>query len=158
MKSKFKLFDGQKPITISYKAPSGKLSILFARELNKLKIADNKSTQALYGIILSKYFSDDTSISTESNFIQAMQKAFSAGDITAEDMKKFVDTSNISTPEDIENDFKIYINLFKEIVDFSNLNPENRDLVSSDWDSDFWMDQNLQEVKEQVIFFRTTYL
>ncbi len=157
MKASFKLFDGKKPISISYKSPSGKLSILFAKELAKLKIVDNKSAQAIYGLILSKYMSDDASLSTEMNFMQALQKAFVAGEISSEEMKSFV-TEKTYSSEDVEHDFEKYINIFKEIVDFSNLNPENREKLSSEWNSEFWMEQNLQEVKEQVIFFRQQYL
>ena len=156
--AKFKLFYDKKPIVISYKNPSGKLSLLFARELNKLQIADNASKQQVIGIILSKYIdATDTTTPMEIKFISAMQRAFEAGDITADQMQESMVTTQ-STPEDIENDFKIYINLFKEMVDFSELNPTNKELLSSDWDSDFWMAQNLQEVKAQVLFFRQSNL
>lgn len=156
--SKFKLFWNKQPIVISYRNPSGKLALLFSREISKLKINDNKSTQAIYGVIISKYLSDDASISNESNFLQAMQKAFTAGDISAEDMMSIVNNNSKTTPEDLAHDYEIYINLFKEIVDFTELNPKNKELLSSDWDSEFWMEQNLQEVKDQVIFFRQQYL
>jgi hypothetical protein len=55
---------------------------------------------------------------------------------------------------EIQEQRRIDIEIFKLIIDRKQLTTEEQELINSNWDSDFWSEQDAFKIKQLVVFFR----
>lgn len=158
MKSKklnsFTLYWNSQPIVVNYKPLSGELSKIFYNLVPDIpEEATDPNNQILLGLVLSKYV-DSTIEDPNTAVMQALQKAFVAGEITKAEISTLINKKTLSGTEAIKR-YNIYLELFKSMIDIDNItNLKNKELVLSPIDSEFWDKQNFVEIRSEVDRFR----
>mgnify|MGYP001146702926 CR=1 FL=1 len=91
--------------------------------------------------------------------LRALQNFDPSEEVGIKNIKPLVEFSilqkRIGNPETIWHNDKIIVELFKLIVDRNGWEPQWNDWFSQDFESDFWQNQDITAITEQVQLFRT---
>jgi hypothetical protein len=63
--------------------------------------------------------------------------------------------SDFKDYNEIREQRRIDIEIFKLIIDRKQLTTEEQELINSEWDTDFWNEQDSFKIKQLVVFFRS---
>lgn len=150
-----KLFDlNDKEFEVTYNRVTGKVSKVFYDCMAKMP-QNNAMENAKIGMIISKYIDNDLFKSNpDGATTQAMNKAFQLGEITIEDIDILIDNNKDLTQADKIKRDNLYLEMFKAMIADYLLANAHKELIQSNIDSEFWQNQNLQEVRTEVDKFR----
>lgn len=146
------------PIKIKFVQPTGKLALEFAKKMTELRLSDGREEERLanYQIKMAKFALENQGLSEIDLYTKALEKNY----ITVEEVEALL-PKTIRTEEMLDattSDLVTYIELFKSIIDMKLLTDDEKIAVESNWDSDFWLSQDIKAVKNSVKNFRKYHL
>ena len=150
--------DESNPIKIKFVNPTGKLALEFAKKMTELRLSDGREEERLanYQIKMAKFALENQGLSEIDLYTKALENNY----ITVEEVEALL-PKTIRTEEMLDattSDLVTYIELFKSIIDMKLLTDDEKIAVESNWDSDFWLSQDIKAVKNSVKNFRKYYL
>lgn len=128
--------------------PTGKVANEFYKIMSEMPQEVSPKIQE-YSLIISKYLEMKDGESMEQASLRALQKAVIAGDVNKEELSEIMNVKQLGLDEKILRN-NCYIKCLRAIVDLKNVTNEQANLLKTEYDSDFWQNQDLVSIKVEV--------
>ena len=135
------------------KKPTGAVAKVFWECLPLLP-KDNSNDKVLIGLAVSKHVNNEI-LDENARFMNALTKAVAEGDLDVDTVKNFLDKSKVTLSEkDNQLKYELYIKMFKAMIDTNEMTAEQKKLIETTDNSEFWLNQDYILIRQAVEFFR----